>query len=197
MKKRVKIYLGLTALLLIVLGVLCMVNPGHGLLSVAWLIGLLILLTGVLSLVFGLRAQAFLPNAGSTTLLAILQIFIGILFLANKFVGAATLSIVFAFWVTFEGISLGVLSIDYKRAGYNRWWLMLLLGLCSVVLGIAALCRPASSGVALGILIGLGIMANGVVRLVALSAIRRIEGRVQDVKDKLRSVNIDALNSEK
>lgn len=189
--KRVNVYLFLSALLLIVLGVVCILNPGESFVTMAWLVGLLILLTGVFGLLFGLRAQRYLPNAGSTTLLAVFQIVVGLMFLANGLLAAETLIVVFAIWVMFEGISLSVLSFDYKRSGYDRWWLMALLGLCSLLLGFVALCNPDKVGTLFGILLGVGIFANGVERIVAYTALKRLEGRVRDLKESATAINID------
>lgn len=189
--KRVNFYLLVTALLLIVLGVVCILNPGESFVSMAWLIGLLILLTGVFGLLFGLRAQKYLPNAGSTTLLAIFQIVVGVLFVCNGILAAETLIVIFAIWVMFEGISLAVLSFDYKRAGYDRWWLMSLLGLCSMALGFFALRNPAGVGTIFGILLGIGIFANGVERIIAYGGLKRIQNRLRDLDESANSYNID------
>ena len=192
--RRINIYLIITALLLIVLGVVCIVNPGASFASAAWLMGLLILISGISSLIFGLRAQAFLPNAGSTTLLAVFQIVVGTMLATNILASEVALIVVFAMWVLFEGISLAVLSIDYKRGGYDRWWLMFLLGLCSIILGFLALRKPETTGAFLGILLGLGILANGIVRIVAFFGLRRISNHIRDVKESLTATNIDNLN---
>ena len=189
--KRINFYLIVTALLLIVLGVVCILNPGEAFATMAWLIGLLILLTGVFGLLFGLRAQKYLPNAGSTTLLAVFQIVVGLLFVCHGLLAAETLIVIFAIWVMFEGISLAVLSFDYKRSGYDRWWLMALLGLCSLLLGFFALRRPEGVGTFFGILLGIGIFANGIERIVAFSAMKRIQKRVRDLKESTTAVNID------
>ena len=77
--KRINIYLIITAVLLIALGVVCIFNPGESFASATWLLGVIILVSGLSSLIFGLRAQAFLPNAGSTTLLAMFQIIVGLM----------------------------------------------------------------------------------------------------------------------
>ncbi len=144
--KKINIYLLITALLLIALGVVCILNPGASFASAAWIMGLFILASGVSSLIFGLRAQAFLPNAGSTTLLAIFQIIVGLMLATNILVSQVALIAVFSMWVLFEGVSLAVLSIDYKKGGYDRWWLMLLLGVCSIILGFLALREGAHCG---------------------------------------------------
>lgn len=192
--KKVNIYLIVTAVLLILLGVVCIFNPGAGFASVAWLMGLLILCSGISSLIFGLRAQAFLPNAGSTTLLALFQIVVGLMLATNILASQVALIAVFAMWVMFEGISLAVLSIDYKKGGYDRWWLMTLLGVCSILLGFLALRKPESTGAFLGILLGLGILANGIVRIIAFFALRRISNTLRDLKESATATPIDDIN---
>lgn len=188
--KRVNIYLILTALLLIALGVVCIVNPGEAFVAISWLVGLLILLTGIFGLFFGLRAQRFLPNAGSTTLLAVFQIIVGLLFICNGLVAAESLLIVFVMWVIFEGVSLAVLSFDYKRSGYNGWWIMLLLGILSLVFGVIALHNPKGVGTFMGVLLGIGILANGIDRIVAVFALKRIQNRVRDIRESATATPI-------
>ena len=195
--KRINTYLIITAVLLIALGVVCIIHPGASFASAAWLMGLLIIASGVFSLIFGLRAQAFLPNAGSTTLLAVFQIIVGLMLATNILASEVALIAVFSMWVLFEGVSLAVLSLDYKKGGYDRWWLMLLLGLCSIILGFLALRNPERTGVFLGVLLGLGILANGIVRIVAFFGLKRIENRLRDLEESANATPIDAINPPK
>lgn len=192
--KRINIYLIVTAVMLVVLGVVCIFNPGASFASAAWLMGLVILVSGVSSLIFGLRAQAFLPNAGSTTLLAVFQIIVGLMLATNILASEVALIAVFSMWVMFEGISLAVLSIDYRKSHYDRWWFMLILGVCSIVLGFLALREPETTSAFLGVLIGLGILANGIIRIVAFFGLRRIEKRLRDIKESATATPIDDIN---
>ena len=195
--KRINTYLIITAVLLIALGVVCIIHPGASFASAAWLMGLLIIASGIFSLIFGLRAQAFLPNAGSTTLLAVFQIIVGLMLATNILASEVALIAVFSMWVLFEGVSLAVLSLDYKKGGYDRWWLMLLLGLCSIILGFLALRNPERTGVFLGVLLGLGILANGIVRIVAFFGLKRIENRLRDLEESANATPIDDINPPK
>ena len=192
--KKVNIYLIITAVLFIALGVICIIHPGASFASAAWLMGLLIIASGVFSLIFGLRAQAFLPNAGSTTLLAVFQIIVGLMLATNLLASEVALIAVFSMWVMFEGVSLAVLSLDYKKGGYDRWWLMLLFGLCSIILGFLALRNPERTGVILGVLLGLGILANGIVRIVAFFGLKRIENHLRDLEESATATSIDDIN---
>ena len=195
--KRINIYLIITAVLLIALGVVCIFNPGESFASAAWLLGVIILVSGLSSLIFGLRAQAFLPNAGSTTLLAMFQIIVGLMLATDILASELALIVVFSMWVIFEGVSLAVLSIDYRRSGYNRWWLMMVLGVCSIVFGFLALREPEYTGTFLGILLGLGILANGIIRIVAFFGLRRIHNRLRDLKESATATPIDDINPPK
>ena len=195
--KRINIYLIITAVLLIALGVVCIFNPGESFASAAWLLGVIILVSGLSSLIFGLRAQAFLPNAGSTTLLAMFQIIVGLMLATDILASELALIVVFSMWVIFEGVSLAVLSIDYRRSGYNRWWLMMVLGVCSIVFGFLALREPEYTGTFLGILLGLGILANGIIRIVAFFGLRRIHNRLRDMKESATATPIDDINPSK
>ena len=192
--KKVNAYLLITALLLIVVGVMCMLNPGEGFQDVAWLIGLLVLLSGGMGLLFGIRAKDVLPNAKYTIFMGVVQILVGLLFLFNKVLGATVLVVIFAIWVAFEGLSLAILSFNYKRNGYERWWIMLLLGVVSFMLGIVAMRDPSTVGVLFGILLGIGIFANGVDRIVAYTALKTLQHRVRDLKESATAIPIDEVN---
>lgn len=195
--KKLNVYLAITALLLVVIGVICMIHPVAIFSDMAWLAGLLIMLAGCSTLIFGLRAQRVLPNAGSTTLLGVLGIIIGLIFLGNKFFAAGVIAVVFSMWVLFEGISLLMLAFGYKRNGYDKWWFMLLLGICSALLGLLALTHPVHTGGFVGVLIGIGIFANGIVRLVALVALKHIAEACRECEERANAINIDDLQQPK
>lgn len=189
--KKVNFYLLITALLLIVVGVVCIINPGEGFQDMAWLIGLLVLVAGGMSLLFGLRAKEVLPNATFTIVMGILQIVVGLLFVCNKVFGATVLTVIFSLWVMFEGLTLAVLSFNYKKQGYDKWWIMMLLGVVSLVLGLVAVCHPSIVGTLFGILLGIGIFANGVDRIVAYTALKTLQKRMRDLKESATAIPID------
>ena len=99
MKKSTKIWLAITGILLIALGVICIIRPADTLFATAWLIGLLTLFAGISKLMFTFRTQAFLPNSGTRALSAILEIIVGIIFLANSLFLAVSLPAIFAMWI--------------------------------------------------------------------------------------------------
>ncbi len=188
MKKSNKVFLGITGILLILLGIMCMLRPVGALVTTVWVAGVVMIVTGISTLVFSLRTQTIMPNAASSTLSGIVQIMLGFLFLINPVVTAASLPLILAIWIIFESISLAIRSFDFKKVGFASWWLMLLLGVAGVVLGIVALCNLSSftegTSKVMGVMVGLGIIVAGIVRLVALSGIRRFEKRVGEAREE-------------
>jgi len=188
MKTSTKIWLCISGLLLIILGVICIAKPDITLVSAAWLLGCITLIAGVAKLVFTFRTQAFLPNSGTRALSAILDILFGCFFLFNVLGTAVSLPVVFAIWIMIEGIVIAVQSFDYKRVGFPMWWVLLCLGIGGAVLGFFGLRNLDVTAGVLSTIIGLGIIANGLAYILAVVGVNRFEKRV----DRLdRIIDID------
>lgn len=178
---KVKVNLILTAVIMIAVGVLFVIYPKDSLGLLTWLLGVLILASGVFTILFSLKAQKVLPNASSSTLLGVFHIMLGSLFVLNHFdkLQEGAIGVLFAIWVMYEGLSLVISSFGYKKATFRHWWVMLLFGLLNVVLGYVALLNADKISPVLAVIVGLGIVANGVMRIVAFIAITRIEKKLK------------------
>lgn len=182
MKKSTKIWLCVAGFLLIILGVLCIARPNITLLSAAWVLGCITLITGLSKLVFTLQTQAFLPNSGTRMLSAILDIFFGCFFLFNILGTAVSIPVAFVIWVMIQGIVIAVQSFDYRQEGFSQWWVLLILGICGAVLGFFGLRNLGVMAGVLSALIGLGIIANGLAYILAVVGMNRFEKKVDQVK---------------
>ena len=178
MKTSTKIWMALAGILLIVLGVVCLCNPTETLFSLAWLIGILTLLTGISKLVFSIRTRGMLPNNGMRVLSGLLLIMLGVVFLGHKVFLTISLPILFAMWIFIEGIVIAVQSFDYKKVGFPSWWLILLFGIAGAVLGVFSLRNPDVTAKMLALLIGIGIIVLGIAHLVALCGVNKLEKAV-------------------
>lgn len=179
MKKSIKILLAVTGTLLVALGIVCLCHPAETLTSLAWLIGLLTLCSGIFSFVVSLKAQRILPNAGTMMLRSILMLILGVFFLSHNTAVTAAIPLACAFWIAFEGISLAIQSFDFRKVGFPHWWLMLLLGIGSIILGYFAFRQPVATGMTISILIGLGIIFNGLNRIAVLIGISHFEKEIE------------------
>ena len=181
MKNGKKIWLCITGILLIALGVYLIINPNITLVSAAYVLGFLTLATGIFKLVFTFRTQAFMPNSGTRMLSALLDIFFGCFFLFNLLGTAASLPFVFAIWVIIEGVSVIVASFDYKKVGFPYWWALLLLGIVGVVLGILGLKNMEVTAVTLSTLISIAVILYGLAHILALAGVTRFEKNIEKI----------------
>ena len=185
MKPGKKIWICISGLLLIALGVICIMRPDITLLSTAWILGLLTLFSGIFRMVFTFRTQAFMPNSASRILMALLEIFFGFFILFNIFGAAVSLPVMFAIWVIIEGISVAVQSFDYKKVGFPSWWAILLLGIVGAVFGFFGLKNLDVTAKTLTTLIGISIIVSGLAHIVALAGVNRFEKNVKNVVNQV------------
>jgi len=186
MRKSIKIFIAVTGILFIILGLICVFSPATALVSLAWLLGIITLLSGISELVTVLNAQQFIPNSGTRVLSSIFQIVIGCILLSNKLLVSASLVVIFAVWVLVEGIVVAVKAFDYKQVEYKFWWCILILGVCGAVLGFLGLIHPVAAGKTLTVLVGLGVISEGISYLVTLGGIKRFEKKVKNVRGAIR-----------
>ena len=185
MNKSTKIWLVIAGILLVILGVLCLCQPTSTLFATAWMIGCFTLISGISKMIFTFRTQKFLPNSGSRMLSALLLIILGIIFLANNLFVTISLPIIFAMWVLIEGVIVVVNSFDYKKYGFQYWWVILLMGLAGAVLGVLGLRNPDASAATLSTLIGVGIILIGVGYIVAVCGVNKFEKQVKQQVDQI------------
>ncbi len=179
MKTGKKIWICISGLLLIALGVICIMRPDITLLSTAWVLGLLTLFSGIFRMVFTFRTQAFLPNSASRILMALLEIFFGLSILFNILGAAISLPVMFACWVIIEGISVAVQSFDYKKLGFPSWWAILILGIIGAVIGFFGLKNLDFTAKTISTLIGISIIVSGLAHIVAVMGVNRIEKTIK------------------
>ena len=175
MKTGKKIWLCIVGILLIAMGVYCFSNPSLTMLATAQILGIALIVTGITEMVFTFRTQAFLPFSGTRMLSGLLDILFGCFILFHVFGAAMSLPMIFAIWVIIEGISVAVQSFDYKKAGFSKWWLIFLFGVCAAVLGFFGLRDLAATAATLSIFIGIALILSGLANIFAVIGVSRLE----------------------
>lgn len=151
-------------ILLTILGLYCMFTPGITFLSVGWIIGLLLLITGVNSIVdyFGTRALGF--STWVDLLFGIVTALLGLVLLFNqgaRFITDMVAVYLLAAWILVGGIFLIAASLNLRKVGAGWVW-MLVLGILSAIVGFLAFVYPGITAIAIGLMIGLFILLEGV-----------------------------------
>jgi uncharacterized membrane protein HdeD (DUF308 family) len=145
--------------LAILFGVIALVWPGATLVALAVLLGAFVFLSGVAALVESLvlrwRRWRLLLLAG------LIGVAAGVLILVWPRVTALVLVYAIGAWALAAGVLELVASIRF-REGFNREWLLTLVGVVSTLFGLALLIWPRACAVCLVALVAVYAIAGGV-----------------------------------
>jgi uncharacterized membrane protein HdeD (DUF308 family) len=152
----------------IVLGILAMVAPVLTGMSIALLLGLLVVVGGVVRLVWAFQAGS-LGEGILKFLLAGLTLVCGVLLVVNPIFASGVLTILLALYFILDGISEIAVGMGSRRG----WFIF--AGVVSILLGVLLWAQfPLSGAWALGILLGLKLIFIGLIMIMGGSAARSL-----------------------
>lgn len=193
MKTSTKVWMCLAGIALVALGVVCLVNTGNTLLSLAWLLGIIFLVSGCCEFAAWGKLHLILPQSGLLFLSALLQVLLGVFCIINPVTLATALPFVFAFFVLFEGVRIAIESFDFKQVGLSWWWVMLLFGIVATAFGVYGFFQPAVSAATLTILVSLGIILAGVGYWIQVAGINRFEKKLKRLRSRFEYVDAEEV----
>ena len=164
-------WLAISGVLVALLGILAVLFPVATGLSVSVLLGGLLVVGGLAHLVHAFTGGG-LTNFAWQALLAVVYTFAGISLLANPVIGLASLTILLIAYFLVSGIVELVVGIQQRGQPY--WLVTAGSGVISLVL--AALLWtgfPSTAAWALGLLLGLNLLASGIAMVAMAWAVRR------------------------
>lgn len=187
MKTRSKVYLILSGILMILTGLIALASPSATLVSLAWIIGVNTLVSGVMTLCFYFDEGRGQIGAGSILFDAIANIILGVMFLGNDLLVASVLPFVFAMWAVFIGVQMVVHCTDWKKVGVSQWWLELILGTLLAVLGVLCCTKPVVGAVTISIFVGIGFIAHGIADFYILHEMNKVGRKLKTVVSAIES----------
>lgn len=111
-----------------------------------------------------------------------LLILMGILALARPEQVLATICAILGCLVLTDGLFKIQISIEARRFGIRKWWLILTVALAAGAAGLVLAIRPAESARILTQLLGLALLADGILSLITvLSTVKIIHHQHPDV----------------
>ena len=138
----------------VVIGVLALAWPAITVLALALLLGIVLLISGIAALAF-VRVSAWSAVVGVVSIIAALICFVH--------PGAGVFAILFgaALWFLFTGFADLAIAMS-ARSGRGYWWV---LGVLSVIAGIVMLVSPGIALVTVALVVGLSFLIRGMIEL--------------------------------
>jgi uncharacterized membrane protein HdeD (DUF308 family) len=134
--------------------------------GVAIYIGISLLITGILQTGTAIGFKDLFPNWGWVLAGGLLDIVFGFVLLSNPALTAASLPFVVGFWIIVSGIMSFADSFQSKKEELPLWWLGLLSGVLSVVIGYMIMSNLLFGALAITTWMGIGFLIIGIVNIV-------------------------------
>ncbi len=173
MKTYSKVSITISAIIMIAVGVIVLCNPAATLLSMSWLIGISALVSGISVLVFYFSAARGGFGAGTVLFAGVSDIILGLVFINHGYFIAELLAFFVGLWLTIFGVERFIRAFDLKRFGYDNWWLTLIIGAATAVLGVLSMAAPMTSAILVSVVVGIGFIAYGIALLAILHALKK------------------------
>ncbi len=155
----------ISGILLVLTGVFCFANPGETFLSLAFILGLMMVINSIIQGIaywWG-RAGNQHDNNGWILTEAVITFILGILVLSNQIAADVAIPMVFGMWAMFSGILRVVTAtmIDRHHKKANFIW-TLATGLLCALGGLYAFLNPIIAGLAIAVLLGIMFVVQGI-----------------------------------
>ena len=151
------------AVVIIVLGILSIALPAYSGMTITVILGVLLVIGGALRTTFAFVTTSW-GSAILRFLFGLVMFFGGIWLVMNPDMGMSTLTIILAVMFVVDGISQVIFSFFLKPIGGGT--MMLLDGILGIVLGILIFVKwPASGEWAIGLLVGIKLLIDGIALL--------------------------------
>lgn len=157
--ERIKKNAGLTiwlGVVVLIVGLLAMGSPLVAGMSIAVLVGIMLIIGGIGHLIFSMQTG----KGFFSILVGVLTIIAGIYMLANPAVALATLTVFLAAYMVVSGIFEILMAFQIKPI--KGWGWVLFSGILSLVLGVMIWSQfPLSGAWAIGLLVGINLVFSG------------------------------------
>lgn len=151
----------LVGMFLVIMGLYFLIHPDAALVSIAWLLGAAMLVSGASDLVVYLARHRAYIASGWFLADGIIDLLLGLLFVCNSWLAAELLSYAPAGWAILSGVIKCVGAAIYRRAGMLFWGAPLAIGLVILIFGLATFFKPDIAAIAISAVVAVVLMAQG------------------------------------
>ncbi len=165
----------LSGILMVGFGLYALFHPGATLVSLVAIAGWGVLVSGLINIIAYLGMGRYvLPGIGGL-MEGIVTSLAGVLMVSNQYLLAGMIPYLIAIWMIVSGAIRLFSSISMAKQEVVGWGWVMLLGIGAILLGIVIFIRPLFAAMAMGIIVGVLLIENGVSNLAVWNAARRMD----------------------
>lgn len=186
--KALTIILGI---LLTICGVICLTSPGATFIETGYVVAIMLLVYGVVGIIAVIAKRAWPSFLWACIPAVIIGVF-ALFFPSDKVNIHIILVYLLAVWFVLQGISSIYMSVRYRF--FNRgWFLGLIMGILSILVGVYTALHPTLGALTIGILVGIYMIEAGIDLIIVGATIGRVESAAQGAQEFVSQAR-DAVN---
>ncbi len=151
----------LRGVLFIIVAILIFRNPLASLMGLTSVIGFLTLFTGIIFVMGSISVRKLYNKWGWTLALGILDILLGGALLFSPALTAPLLIIFIGVWTVAIGMMESGLSLGLKKLRFKKWWVLLIMGLLSILFGGLIIFKPLIGALSVTMFMGMHFLFYG------------------------------------
>lgn len=180
------------SVLLCILGLVFMFMPNVSATAIGIACGTMLIVFGIIRLVGYFSKDLFRLAFQYDLAFGILSIFLGILILLKPDNFFNFISIALGLSIFADGLFKIQIAFDSKEFGIKQWWLIFIEALVAGALGLILVFRPTESSAVLTVLLGVTVLAEGILNLsTVLAAVKIVKNQRPDVIETEYYVHTD------
>ena len=170
----------LSSIITILLGIALVIFPRTSASVICMCLGVVLLICGVLNIISYFTQKDKIHFFEYDFLFGMVFSIVGLWLVLNPEAIIMILPVIFAIVIILHGLIELQNSLNLRRFDYNRWWVIFILALITVVLGVIMLANPFIAASTLVIFIGFSLIYNGVVDIWMASRISKLTKDILD-----------------
>ena len=152
-------------IILIILSYFIFSHPIGAMVGLAIYIGISLLITGALLVIFSISGRKSEDNWGWKLAEGIIDLIFAFVLLSNPAISAAVFPFIVGFWMMVYGVMLFAGSFKAKKDGDKSWFMNLIGGILTVLFGYLITGNILAGAVTITIWISLGVFIFGVLNI--------------------------------
>ena len=155
----------LRGIILLLLSIYIFKHPVDALVGIAIYVSISLLVTGLFQTGVAIATKNLSENWHWGLAIGLIDIFFGFILMTNPLLTATTLPFVVGFWIIVSGIMAFVDAFQYRKEGVSLWWLGMLGGILSVLIGYTITSNLTIGTLVITTWIGLGFGLAGLINI--------------------------------
>ena len=187
--KKLKTNVMISAVLCILLGIVLVAWPDLSMQIVCTAVGAVLLIGGGVRLAVYFTARDGSVYAQMNLLMGIVLAVVGVWILLQPDKVLAIIPIIVGIVIVLHGVNNLQQAFTLYREKYDKWWVVLILGLLTVGFGVLLICRPFEALDTVVILIGICLIYDGISDIWIVSRIYRT---AKMLKQEAEALDVEA-----